>query len=293
MARRHLPPLMTLRAFEAAARLENFKHAAEELNVTQSAISHQIASLERDLGGLLFDRMPGRVVLNEKGRHYFLAVKDAIDRIASATDAIRCIEPRMELTIQVYVTVAVRWLIPRLQAFKAQAPATHVSLNAGLLDWDFNPDHADVGLVYVPKAKKINVFYQPWRQERLVSVCCPAMATRMKTADDIRHATFLSIDGTQDDVSSWTHNNGWFGGMQGKILHFDSYLLAIEAAVNGQGIAIVPEFLVENDIRQQRLVMTNTHSSVQPGRWFIACLKARKDEPAIKQFSTWLVGLEK
>lgn len=66
MARRHLPPLMTLRAFEAAARLENFKHAAEELNVTQSAISHQIASLERDLGGLLFDRMPGRVVLNEK-----------------------------------------------------------------------------------------------------------------------------------------------------------------------------------------------------------------------------------
>lgn len=59
----------------------------------------------------------------------------------------------MELTIQVYVTVAVRWLIPRLQAFKAQAPATHVSLNAGLLDWDFNPDHADVGLVYVPKAK--------------------------------------------------------------------------------------------------------------------------------------------
>ncbi|NRP75345.1 Glycine cleavage system transcriptional activator [Ensifer psoraleae] len=288
MVRRTLPPLTTLRAFEAAARLMSFKSAAEELRVTQSAISHQIASLERNLGTPLFLRLPGRVELSREGAIYFPVVQDALDRIALTTDLIRQTNTPAALTVQVYVTVAVRWLIPRLQTFKQASPEIAVNLDASLLDWEFNPDRADIGLIYTRAPNRPNLTYTLLRRERLVGVCSPAIAKAIKTPDDLRHFSFLAVSGTTEDAATWAANVGATGLSQKSSPLFDSNLLAIEAAANGQGVVVVPQFLVEVDIAHGNLVTPLASDVMQPGGWYLVHLERRAGEKAIRKFLQWI-----
>lgn len=288
MVRRTLPPLSTLKAFEAAARLRSFKEASEELSVTQSAISHQVASLERNLGISLFRRLPGRVELSQEGELYFPVIQDALDRIALTTDLIRQIHTAAALTIQVYVTVAVRWLIPRLQKFKETSPEIAVSLDASLLDWEFNPDRADIGLIYTRTPNRPNVAYTLLRRERLVAVCAVDVASAIASPDDLRHFAFLAVAGTTEDASIWAGSVGFPGLVQKNSPVFDSNLLAIEAAINGQGVVVVPEFLVEADLANGRLMIPVHSDAMQPGGWYLACLQRRSNEKAIRKFLEWI-----
>lgn len=288
MVRRTLPPLTTLRAFEAAARLMSFKAAAEELRVTQSAISHQVASLERNLGTPLFLRLPGRVELSRDGAVYFPVVQDALDRIALATDLIRQTNTPASLTVQVYVTVAVRWLIPRLQTFKETSPEVAVNLDASLLDWEFNPDRADIGFIYTRAPNRANFAYTLLRRERLVGVCSPAIAKVIKSPEDLRHFSFLSVSGTAEDAAIWAASVGATGLSQKSSPLFDSNLLAIEAAANGQGLVVVPQFLVEADIASGALVAPLASDVMQPGGWYLVHLERRAREKAIRKFLQWI-----
>ncbi|NWL23341.1 LysR substrate-binding domain-containing protein [Pseudomonas umsongensis] len=288
MIPRSLPPLSTLKVFESAARLRSFKCAAEELNLTQSAISHQIASLERYLGTALFSRLPNRVELNEKGELYFPVIQDALDRIALTTDVIREKQTQTSLTVQVYVTVAVRWLIPRLQKFKQDSPEIAVSLDASLLDWEFNPARADIGIIYTRTPDRPNLTYTLLRQERLVAVCSKEMAKSIGTPDDLRRVPFLAISGTSEDSLIWAQSIGLPNLVQKNAPRFDSTLLAIEAAISGQGVVVVPEFLVEADLRVGNLVTPVLTDVVQPGGWYLAHLQRRGDEPPIKSFLDWV-----
>lgn len=291
MVRRTLPPLTTLRAFEAAARLVSFKAAAEELRVTQSAISHQVASLERHLGTPLFLRLPGRVELSEAGAIYFPVVQDALDRIALTTDLIRQTHAPVSLTVQVYVTVAVRWLIPRLQTFKEAFPEVAVNLDASLLDWEFNPDRADIGFIYTRTPNRPNLSYTLLRRERLVGVCSPAIARAIKTPEDLRHFSFLAVSGTTEDAAIWAASVGATGVSQKSAPLFDSNLLAIEAAINGQGMVVVPQFLVEADIAAGTLVAPLGSDVMQPGGWYLVHLERRGNEKAMRKFLQWIQGL--
>lgn len=291
MVRRTLPPLTTLRAFEAAARLLSFKAAAEELRVTQSAISHQVASLERNLGTPLFLRLPGRVELSEEGAVYFPVVQDALDRIALTTDLIRQTNTPASLTVQVYVTVAVRWLIPRLQTFREAFPEIAVSLDASLLDWEFNPDRADIGFIYTRAPNRPNLTYTLLRQERLVGVCSPAIAKSIKTPEDLRHFSFLAVSGTTEDAATWRASIGAPGASQKSAPLFDSNLLAIEAAINGQGMVVVPQFLVDGDIAAGTLAIPLRSDVMQPGGWYLVHLERRGREKAIRKFLQWIQDL--
>lgn len=288
MVRRTLPPLTTLRAFEAAARLLSFKAAAEELRVTQSAISHQVASLERNLGVPLFLRLPGRVELSKEGALYFPVVQDALDRIALTTDLIRQTNTPASLTVQVYVTVAVRWLIPRLQRFKEASPEIAVSLDASLLDWEFNPDRADVGLIYTRAPNRPNVTYTLLRREKLVGVCSPVIARAVKTPEDLRHFSFLGVSGTSEDAATWAASVGATGLPHKPSQLFDSNLLAIEAAISGQGVVVVPEFLVQGDLSSGSLVAPLHSDVMQPGGWYLTHLERRGNEKAIRKFLLWI-----
>ncbi|WP_429127739.1 LysR substrate-binding domain-containing protein [Ensifer sp. 4252] len=288
MVRRTLPPLTTLRAFEAAARLLSFKAAAEELRVTQSAISHQVASLERNLGTPLFLRLPGRVELSQDGAVYFPVVQDALDKVALATDLIRQTNTPTSLTLQVYVTVAVRWLIPRLQTFKASSPEIAVNLDASLLDWEFNADRADIGLIYTRAPNRPNQTYTLLRRERLVGVCSPAIAKVIKTPEDLRHFSFLSVSGTTEDAAIWASSVGASNLSQKSSPLFDSNLLAIEAAANGQGVVVVPQFLVESDMANGTLVAPLPSDVMQPGGWYFVHLERRASEKAIRKFLQWI-----
>lgn len=291
MVQRILPPLTTLRAFEAAARLVSFKAAAEELRVTQSAISHQVASLERHLGTPLFLRLPGRVELSEAGVIYFPVVQDALDRIALTTDLIRQTKTPVSLTVQVYVTVAVRWLIPRLQTFKEAFPEVAVNLDASLLDWEFNPDRADIGFIYTRTPNRPNLSYTLLRRERLVGVCSPAIARAIKAPEDLRHFSFLAVSGTTEDAAIWAASVGATGVSQKPAPLFDSNLLAIEAAINGQGMVVVPQFLVEADIAAGTLVAPLGSDVMQPGGWYLVHQERRGNEKAMRKFLQWIQGL--
>lgn len=291
MTPRSLPPLSTLKVFESAARLRSFKAAAEELSLTQSAISHQIASLERYLGTALFCRLPGRVELNEKGELYFPVVQDALDRIALTTDLIREKQTQTSLTVQVYVTVAVRWLIPRLQTFKEAAPQIAVSLDASLLDWEFNPARADLGIIYTRNPDRANLTYRLLRQEPLVAVCSRDTAKTIVGIDDLRRVPFLAISGTSEDSLIWAESLGLPSLLDKHSARFDSSLLAIEAAISGQGVVVVPQFLVEADLRSGNLVIPVQSDAMQPGGWYLAHLQRRGDEPPIRRFIEWILAL--
>jgi LysR family glycine cleavage system transcriptional activator len=288
MIQRSLPPLSTLKVFESAARLRSFKGAAEELSLTQSAISHQIASLERYLGTALFCRLPGRVELNEKGELYFPVIQDALDRIAFTTDLIREKQTQTALTVQVYVTVAVRWLIPRLQAFKEASPEIAVSLDASLLDWEFNPARADVGIIYTRTPDRPNLTYTLLKQERLVAVCSKDLAKTINSPEDLRQITFLAISGTTEDALMWAQSIGLANLVQKNAPRFDSSLLAIEAAISGQGVVVVPEFLVEADLRTGSLVIPVQTQVMQAGGWYLAHVQRRGDEQPIRRFLEWI-----
>jgi LysR family glycine cleavage system transcriptional activator len=288
MIQRSLPPLSTLKVFESAARLRSFKGAAEELSLTQSAISHQIASLERYLGTALFCRLPGRVELNEKGELYFPVIQDALDRIAFTTDLIREKQTQTALTVQVYVTVAVRWLIPRLQAFKEASPEIAVSLDASLLDWEFNPARADVGIIYTRTPDRPNLTYTLLKQERLVAVCSKDLAKTINSPEDLRQIPFLAISGTTEDALMWAQSIGLANLVQKNAPRFDSSLLAIEAAISGQGVVVVPEFLVEADLRTGSLVIPVQTQVMQAGGWYLAHVQRRGDEQPIRRFLEWI-----
>jgi LysR family glycine cleavage system transcriptional activator len=268
----------------------SFKAAAEELRVTQSAVSHQVASLERNLGTPLFLRLPGRVALSEQGAAYFPAVQDALDRIALATDRIRETNTPASLTVQVYVTVAVRWLIPRLQRFKEAFPEVAVNLDASLLDWEFNPDRADVGLIYTRSPNRPSLSYTLLRRERLVGVCSPAIAPAIKEPADLRNVSFLAVSGTTEDAAIWTASVGVIGVSQKSAPLFDSNLLAIEAAINGQGIVVVPQFLVEADLAAGTLVAPLASEVMQPGGWYLVHQERRGSEKAMRKFLQWILS---
>jgi len=287
-----LPPLTALRAFEAAARHESFRLAAEELNITQSAVSHQIAHLEKWLGKDLFRRTGRKVELTEAGRLYFPYLREAFEKIDAGTQLVSR-PAQQELTVQLYVTVASRWMMGRLHALQQACPDLLVRFNASQMDWEFDPRHADVGIISTTEPNRQGFSYTPLFEARLIAVCSPKLLAQnspiVEPADIVRH-TLLQVYTAQHDWDVWLGAAGLSGLNDGATIRFDSYLLALEAAMDGQGIAIVPDFLARQDLASGRLVQPVAQSVPQPARWYLVSRKDRTDEPAIARFRFWLLG---
>lgn len=291
MAGRDLPPLSALRAFEAAARHLSFRAAADELGLTQSAISHQVAGLERHFGASLFDRTGRRIALTAAGRLLFPRIRDGFDRFARGAELLRRSRMSDDLRVQVYVTVAVRWLIPRLHRFQAANPNIVVRINTSVLDWDFDSEIADLGLVCTLEPERPGLSYDLLFEALLFPVCTPAVAQAglglRQPVDLVNHA-LLQVYTTALDWQLWLDAAG-VPNLKGRAApQFDSYLLAIEAALDGQGVALAPHFMVAEDLRSGRLVRPFPIEVRQPARWYLACQDDRIGERAIEAFRNWL-----
>jgi LysR family transcriptional regulator, glycine cleavage system transcriptional activator len=291
MKSRDLPPLSALRAFEAAARHLSFRVAAEELGLTQSAISHQVASLERHFGTSLFDRSGRRIALTAAGRLLFPRIRDGFDRFARGAELLRRSRMSDDLRVQVYVTVAVRWLIPRLHRFQAANPNVVVRVNTSVLDWDFDSEIADLGLVCTLEPERPGLDYDPLFEALLFPVCTPALAHAglglRQPVDLVNHA-LLQVYTTALDWQLWLDAAG-VPNLKGRAApQFDSYLLAIEAALDGQGVALAPHFMVAQDLKLGRLARPFAIEVRQPARWYLACQSDRAGERAIEAFRSWL-----
>lgn len=291
MQRRRLPSLTALRAFEAAARHGSFRLAAEELAVTDSAISHQIRSLEESLGVALFVRQGRAVALSEAGRTLYPILADAFDRMAYGADLVRRAGFAGELVLQVYVTVAARWLLPRLHRFQEAHPELVLRLATSHRGWDFDPGQADVGLVYHEPPFEADLHYRPLFRAPVFPVLAPSLLPPGGLAPaDLLRLPLVRVSGVEDDWRCWFEAAGlaWHGPPAGPV--FDTYLLAFEAAAAGRGVAIGPEFVLRGELATGRLVRPFALAALQPGGWYLVCRRERRHDPRIATLARWFAA---
>ena len=291
MAKRKLPPLRALTAFEASARLGSFSRAADELGLTRSAISHQIKSLEDMLGVMLFTRDGKRAELSGSGMIYFPVVREAFDQIESQTQLIRPRESENELTVQVYVTMAMKWLLPRLHDFERKYPHMKVRLSTSYFHWDYDVDNADVGII-LARQRSQDCHYRDLFRSILKPVCSPdylpTHGTGAKPKDIFNHK-LLYVYNAEEDWRIWLKAAGINEvGLPGSIA-FDSYLLGQEAAISGRGIAMTIGPFARDEIASGRLIEPFDLEVPHKHWWAFACRNSSRLLPKIKLFEDWLV----
>lgn len=285
-----LPSLKAIKVFEAAARHSSFKLAAEELNVTHSAVSHQIKSLETELGVRLFDRHTRRVDLTDAGRLYFVPIRQAFDRMRAASEAVRLTAHAQTLTVQVYVTMAMRWFLTRLPDFHARYPDVDVQLSTTDKDWAFNRGTVDAGFLYV-RNKEPGMYYNLLYTGRMFPVMSPALLNSygpLHTPRDLISYPLLSVYTAADDWSIYLKAANVPEPPVLNSVSYDSYIIAQEAAIAGEGIAMTEMAFVRSDLESGRLISPFDLQINRPGDWCFACEKGRETEPRIKQFEQWL-----
>jgi LysR family transcriptional regulator, glycine cleavage system transcriptional activator len=291
LAKRDLPPLRALTAFEAAARLGSFRAAAGEMGITRSAVSHQVKLLEDRLGLPLFRRDARHAELTTAGQTYYPTIRDAFDQIEAHTRAVRPAVVNNELTIQVYVTVALKWLIPRLHDFERRFPDMKVRLSTSYFDWDFDERNVDVGLV-LARNKSAGHYYAPLFQSMLVPVCAPALLKGdkpLRTPEDLRHHKLIDVYTAEEDWQMWLDAAGVKGVKAANRLSVDSYILAQEAAIEGRGVAMTIGPFATEEIKLGRLVQPFPLRVPHRHQWYFACSTENRNKPKIKRFEDWLM----
>jgi LysR family transcriptional regulator, glycine cleavage system transcriptional activator len=283
--------LRALTAFEAAARLGSFRLAAGELGITRSAVSHQVKALEQRLGIQFFRRDARRAELTQAGHIYYPAIREAFDQIETQTRALRPTVNDNELTIQVYFTVALKWLIPRLHDFERRYPDMKVRLSTSYFDWDFDERHVDAGII-LARNKSPQHFYRPLFRSLLTPVCAPELMkgpNAIKTPQDLKKHKLLYVYTAEEDWHLWFEAAGVKGLKLSDRLAVDSYILAQEAAVEGRGVAMTIGPFATEEIKTGRLVQPFPLLVPHRHQWQFACNSEHRMKPKIKRFEDWLV----
>ena len=291
--RRQLPPLTALTVFEAASRLSSFTRAAEELGVTQAAVSRQIHLLEKDFGFPLFTRLHRKVVLTDKGKTLSAATSDAFNLIAEAVTDLRKDAPGDELTISATVAFSHFWLMPRISEFSRQYPY----INLRILSQDNRPNlqlgEVDVAIRF-GNGMWPDGHAEPLFEDEVFPICSPDYVGadgRIKTPEDL---TSYSLISNETDDPTWTGWNEWLSSFSIVVpkktlgLRCSFYTEAIYAALNGQGIALGWTHLVEDLLQQGRLVRL-TDAAIKPrGAYFVVVPTRQRSKEAANLFVKWL-----
>ncbi|MFP4126732.1 MAG: LysR substrate-binding domain-containing protein [Alphaproteobacteria bacterium] len=284
-----LPPLTALRTFEAAARRGSFTKAAEELHVTQSAVSRQVRTLEEDLGVPLFRRGHRKVRLTADGERLLPVLTHAFRDIEKTVARLR--QPERDVKLKVPPTFAMRWLIPRLERFQTERPDIQVRLTSGVAEVKLGKEPFDLGVIYVRAG-------EPGRRgdTLVVDRALPVAAPRY-----LRHAPPLAVP--QDlvrhqllvtDPSAWDWRR-WARAFDVDDLPFDDALqlelteAAIQAARSGQGVALVNRAFVDRELADGGLVAPLAVPPLELGLWLAIYGRGVLDDPCVASFRDWLV----
>lgn len=287
-----LPPLNALRVFEAAGRHLNFTRAAEELHVTQAAVSQQIRNLEERLGTRLFRRQHRRLLLTEEGQIYLPPVREALKHIAQATDRLQSRHMSGVLTVSVLPSFASKWLVPRLHKFRDRHPDVDVRVSA--FEWlvDFDRDQVDLAIRY-GRGKWPGLRADPLLTEDVFPVCSPLLLDgprALRRPADLRHHTLLHDDYSREDWRVWLTAAGVEGVDPGRGLSFSHTSIMLEAAENAQGVALGRTPLVADDLDRGRLVKPFRFSLPADYAYYIVCPVETADRPRIRAFREWLLA---
>lgn len=287
----HLPPVANLMAFEAVARRRSFALAAAELHLTASAVSHQIARLETDLGVRLLERSAHGVRLSTVGEQYLARIGGALSAIAAATDDLK-----QGVGTSLYVhsspSIASLWLMPRLKGFALACPEISLNLSAAHTHSDFALGQADLDIRYgVPRWP--DVVIEPLFEERIVPLASPAFIRehRLKQVEQLPNVPLIQ---SNVNVVQWSDWCAEFTGQRAPerfSLRFDRALMAVDAAIQGLGVALESATLAGRHIAEGRLrpvfgldkaIRVKAHFAVYPAR--------HAKRPTVEAFLTWLHG---
>lgn len=282
---RQLPSLNGVRAFEAAARLGGFAAAAGELNVTPAAISRMVHLLEQRLGVVLFRRSANRLTLTAAGQLYLAGLTPLLDALAGLTRQVTTLAGAQVLTVGVGPTFAIRWLIPRLSDFSTVAPDVEVRITTGGAARPFADDW-NCG-ISLGDGDWPDVVAEPLFAADLQPVCTPKLAARLKRPSDLDPASLIRVAHAPEDWPLWLKASGVVK-MPAKGPQFDFYGQALQAALDGVGVAMGIRPYIDDDLTAGRLVAP--FASVPKGSsWYLLCRKARAAEPGFLAFRDWLM----
>lgn len=292
----HLPSLSALRAFEAAARHLSFTRAAEELHVTQAAISHQVKALEDELGCTLFLRLSRRVALTEEGRLLAAAATEAFTRIESGLEAVGRAGQSGVVNVSVSPSFAVKWLVPRLDRFRGKHPDIDVRISANDRMVDPVREKVDLCIRYgsgrYPKLDTTRLL-----TDQVFPVCSPQLLTTgpgLDKAEDLAnhmllHDEMMKHDPLRPDWTKWFAAAGVNGVDASRGFSFSHASMMLDAAAAGQGVALGRSTLVADDVANGRLVRPFATSFTCGFAYYIAVPKGVPLGPRIQAFRDWLL----
>jgi LysR family glycine cleavage system transcriptional activator len=292
-----LPQVGFIQGFEAAARNLSFTKAAEELLITQSAVSRQIKALEDHLGVALFERRQRALVLTESGHALYRVATDVLERLQAATDQLRASGRTRQLSLTTTTGFASLWLIPRLQRFTRLHPDVDVRISATTAVINLERSLVDLAIRYcrpedVPE-RAIHLF-----GEEVIAVCGPSLlrdrSRPLKRPHDLKHHVLLHFDyaGAQLsllDWGTWLSSLGIGDLKPAGALHFSQYEQMIQAAISGQGVALGRQPLVNDLVQSGALKVPFRKAVVGSRAYFIVESEHGAAKPHVRQFAAWLL----
>ncbi|CAG9174038.1 transcriptional regulator GcvA [Cupriavidus pampae] len=292
---RQIPPLNPLRAFEVAARHLSFTRAAEELFVTPSAVSHQVKTLEENLGVQLFIREAKALVLTPSGTAYLPSVQLAFKQLAEATQRLQS-KDRPSLKINMPPTFAVKWLIPRMDSFMRAHPDIDLKVSTSNHRIDFERDDFDMAIRY-GRGDYPGLHAELCLPVEVIPVCAPSLLNGqhpLETPADLRHHTLLHDDSTYTDVSNpdwamWLEHAGVTDVDATRGPSFWPSHLVINAAISGLGVALIKKNWIEQDLAEGRLVRLFESIRLPVAfSYFVVFPADRLDDRRIRCFTEWI-----
>ena len=285
--RPRLPPLNSLRLFEASARLLSFKNAAEELLLTPSAVSHGIQSLEDWLGAPLFLRTTKGLVLSEAGSTYIPIVRQALDLLASGSAKIVNKHSLGQLSISAAPTFGSRWLLPRLHKFRELHPDIHIVIDTSHARAELSDAGVDLA-IRMGRGSWQGVIADKLVAEEMVPVCAPSICDRVRDLADIEQAPLIHVTSASEDWAAWANETGRAAPDPAKGLRFDTIHMAFQAACQGLGVVIGRKPLVNAELASGSLVEVWEPVFSSTSYWLVGA-ESRADDPRIVAFRSWIL----
>ena len=308
--KRILPPLLALRAFEAAARTMSFTNAAQELNVTQSAISRQVRALEDYLGRKLFIRLTRKIELTQEGGAYYQTISKMLSGIEEATVTAKNRRARTTLTISVLPTLASFWLTPRLSSFWQSNKDIEVRVISSTEPVNFDDQQIDMaikvgslpGKHYKPNRPRIGgKMISDWHGVQ-ADLMFPNILTAVCNRKLIQGKQRLNSLADLDNyplIHTLTQRHAWQDWLIAHDINIDplknaiycgQYYGALQAALDGQGIALVPSILVDSFDPGKALVRPFVTKIASAGEYYLLTPKVKCEQSAVKRFRKWILA---
>ena len=289
-----LPSLNGLRAFEAAARHLSFTLAAVELNVTQTAISHQIRRLEEELGIRLFIRQNRALALTPEARDYLPGVRAAFNDLRLATDRLLRKDDDKVLTISTLASLAAKWLLPRLTDFQEAHPGIDVRITTSTSLVDFQRDDVDAAIRY-GRGQWPGLRADWLMADELFPVCSPSLLRGdkpLQRPEDLKGFPLLhTSNANSDDWRLWLTAAGLpvdIAKQPG--ITFDMIFMTIQAAIDGIGVAMGRTSYVQDDITKGRLVVPFKIALPADAGFYLVSPESRREAPKLAAFRQWMIA---